>query len=266
MVVDRQVALKAFQTYVMGYNQKDEMVQTKIMHTYRVCAYCDEIATHLGLSKEEIDLVWLSALLHDIGRFEQIKKFHTFNDSVSMDHAKASERYVFGQGNIINFVGEENYKSMEDKLIAVKDAILFHSSYVLPRYMQGQTLLFSKILRDADKLDILYIIHSLSDIDKTTKNVDAMHNKEGISEAVMEDIRKKRAVNRKNRQYPLDYHIGHISLILELEFPISYQLLQRDIPLESLFDVAIEHEATKKQLDEVRNHIYEHVKQKQKES
>lgn len=265
MDIDRQVALKAFQAYVMGYDQEDEMVQTKIAHTYRVCSYCDEITRHLGLSKEEIDLVWLGALLHDVGRFNQIKKFHTFDDSKSMDHAKESEYYIFGQGNIINFIGEENYKVLEDKLLAVKDAILFHSAYILPRYMQGQTLLFAKILRDADKLDILNIINSLSSIEKENKGIKAKIDQEDISELVMEDFRQKRAVNRKNRTYPLDFYVGHISLILELEFPISYQILQRDINLENLFDFPIKEERTKEKVAEIKTIIMQHIEEKKKE-
>lgn len=265
MVVDRQVALKAFQAYVMQYDQNDEMVQTKIVHTYRVCAYCDEIAQKLGLSKEEIDFVWLSGLLHDIGRFPQIKKYHTFDDSKSIDHAKESEKYIFGQGNILSFVGDENYKAMEDKLLAVKDAILFHSSYTLPRYMQGQTLLFSNILRDADKLDILYIIHSLSATEKTQKNIQTEMKEEKISEAIMQDIRQKRAVKRENRKYPLDYHIGHISLIMELVFPISYQILVRDVKIEALFDFPVTKQETKEQVNEIKDLIYEQIQSRQKQ-
>ena len=43
---------------------------------------------------------YVLGLLHDIGRFEQARRFHTFIDYKSMDHARYGVWYLFEQGHI----------------------------------------------------------------------------------------------------------------------------------------------------------------------
>ncbi len=57
----------------------------KIQHTFRVAGLCEQIARLLGLEKEEQDLGWFTGLLHDAGRFEQLKNYGTFIDAYSTD-------------------------------------------------------------------------------------------------------------------------------------------------------------------------------------
>jgi len=264
MTIDREQALKAFQAFVLEYDQSDEMIQLKIAHTYRVCSYCDEIAVNLGLSKDEKDCVWLSGLLHDVGRFEQIRKYHTFDDADSIDHAKQSEHFIFGQGNIISYIGEQNYIQMEHELMAIKDAILFHSIYELPKSIQGQTLLFCNILRDADKLDILHSIFSLPNGVDFSKKEKTFEN-EIISETVMQDIRQRKAVLRSHRKYPYDFYVAHIALLFELIYPISYEILERDVDIEKIFQVDVTNEDTIQKLNEIKEIILAHELQKMKQ-
>lgn len=44
------------------------------------------IAKGMKLTQEEIDIATLIGLLHDIARFEQYTKYHTFKDAESIDH------------------------------------------------------------------------------------------------------------------------------------------------------------------------------------
>ena len=53
----------------------DEKIKLKIDHTYRVAGLCQRIAESLGLSEPDVDIAWLLGMLHDIGRFEQIRRF-----------------------------------------------------------------------------------------------------------------------------------------------------------------------------------------------
>lgn len=87
MKLDRDKAGKAFGNYVAQYNAKDEKVKLKIDHTYRVAALCEQIAQSISLSSDDVDIAWFSGLLHDVGRFEQLRRFGTFNDAQSIDHA-----------------------------------------------------------------------------------------------------------------------------------------------------------------------------------
>ena len=75
MKIDRERALGAFREYVDGYHTETEKVRLKIEHTYRVAELSEKIALSLGMSKEDVDLAWLVGLLHDFGRFEQLKNY-----------------------------------------------------------------------------------------------------------------------------------------------------------------------------------------------
>lgn len=88
MQISRENIIQEFNNYVSNYNAEQKKIKMKIDHTYRVAANCQQIAESLMLSSEDIDLAWLCGMLHDIGRFEQIKRYDTFVDAQSVDHAK----------------------------------------------------------------------------------------------------------------------------------------------------------------------------------
>lgn len=90
MKIDRARAQKAFADYAAHYNAADAKVKLKIDHTYRVAALCARIAQSLALPPEDVDLAWLSGILHDVGRFEQLRRYNTFIDAQSVSHAALS--------------------------------------------------------------------------------------------------------------------------------------------------------------------------------
>ena len=83
----RESCLNAFNSYVDRYDVSDERIALKVEHTYEVAELCDEIARGEGLSPADVDLAWLCGLLHDIGRFEQLRQWGTFSDADSCSHA-----------------------------------------------------------------------------------------------------------------------------------------------------------------------------------
>lgn len=100
MNIDREKALNAFEAYVEHYNRKEEKVRLKIEHTYRVSGLCEKIAGSLGLSEEDVDLAWLLGILHDVGRFEQLRQYGTFIDAQSINHALFGTEILFKQRKI----------------------------------------------------------------------------------------------------------------------------------------------------------------------
>ena len=89
-------------------------------------------------------------LWHDIGRFEQFRKYKTFNDLESEDHAELSVLLLENMEFMLN-VSEGN------KQIII-ESIRHHSKIDLPENLDKQAVLFSQILRDADKLDIYKVM------------------------------------------------------------------------------------------------------------
>ena len=151
MLIDRARAARAFAAYVRPYNSADPKVALKISHTYRVAALCERIARSLALPLQDVDLAWLCGLLHDVGRFEQLRRFGTFNDAQSIDHAAAGADVLFEQGRVREYLDDAS----EDALL--RTAVAWHSAYRLPPDLDARTRRFCAILRDADKVDILRV-------------------------------------------------------------------------------------------------------------
>ena len=145
--IDFKVAKQAFESYLDEYDREDDKIQLKIVHTYCVVDAAEEIATRMHLREEDVQLAKIIGLLHDIGRFEQIKRFHSFEPG-TMDHAMYGADILFGPEQMIRrFVKDSSF----DQLICV--AIAKHSDFKLEGIEDKRTLLHARLIRDADKLD-----------------------------------------------------------------------------------------------------------------
>ncbi|MBQ6326663.1 MAG: HD domain-containing protein, partial [Clostridia bacterium] len=97
---DREALKSVFLNYAERYDTKNGMIRHKIEHTFRVAALSERYADALGMGSEDVAWAWFFGLLHDIGRFEQVRRFGTFVDSQSVDHAELGADILFGDGLI----------------------------------------------------------------------------------------------------------------------------------------------------------------------
>ena len=120
------------------------MMELKRVHTEKVVEAARAIATGEGFSPPELERALVAALLHDAGRFEQLRRFGTFNDAKSVDHA------VFSH----DIVREAGWTRDADVLAA----ILYHNRRDLPEGMDPVREKLCHLVRDADKLDIFRVL------------------------------------------------------------------------------------------------------------
>lgn len=133
-------------SFLSGNPLIDSPLTLKIDHTARVCDNIRELATSLSFDEERVCLAESIALLHDIGRFEQYRCYQTFNDERSFNHAiKGVE--VLTHADILRLLPEK------EKAIII-DAIRFHNAPSLPDHKRSDSMVFMRLIRDADKLDI----------------------------------------------------------------------------------------------------------------
>ncbi|MBB5142481.1 HD domain-containing protein [Desulfovibrio intestinalis] len=92
----------------------------------------------------------LAALYHDVGRFEQYLRFHTFKDKESCNHGQLGLRIL----------KQEKRLDGEDPAIrkAVLAAVILHNRFALPEGLPEDTAIAAHVVRDADKLDILQVM------------------------------------------------------------------------------------------------------------
>lgn len=260
--IDREHVKKVFREYVNQYDAADEKVKLKIGHTYRVADLCERIAVSERMEREEADLAWLLGMLHDIGRFEQLRRFHTFIDAESIDHAALGADILFGregeheetrqldstQENVKR-IRQYIYEEEEDELI--ETAIRVHSAYRIPENLSERTAKFCHILRDADKIDILRVNMEtpLEEIYNTTTEELKTST---VSEQVMQAFYEHHAILRALRKTTVDHVVGHISLTYELVFPESLAIVKEQGYLEQLMNFASENSLTRAQFQELR--------------
>ena len=79
-----------FYDFVLKYDTTNDNIIRKIIHTTTVADMCFTIACKLNLNQDDRQLAYLGGILHDIGRFEQWKRYQTYNDKLSVDHGDLS--------------------------------------------------------------------------------------------------------------------------------------------------------------------------------
>ncbi len=228
-------------------------IDLKYNHTIRVCKNIIEISKSIRLNKCDINLAEIIALFHDIGRFEQLKIYNTFNDKLSIDHSKLSVD-ILKRENIL-----KNFNPVDSEMVYT--AIFLHNKRDLPESLDNRTEMFSKLIRDADKLDILKVLTEYYSETKVIKNQALELNlpEDGdCSNEVLNDIFNEHSVNFENVKNINDYKLGQISWIFDVNFDYTLKKINEYGYMDVLFSVLPENEKIKK----IRNFIYVFLKKK----
>ena len=252
-MIDKERAVQTFLNYASNYNMEDPKIRLKVGHTLRVAGLCNRIALSLDLDAEEKDLAWLIGLLHDIGRFEQVRIYHTFRDAESVDHAQLSADLLFRSGMIRDYIvpGEE------DQIIEV--AIRCHNVYRLPETLTEREKTFCQILRDADKIDILRVNRETPMTQIYNLPEEAFLTSE-ISDPVYEDMLAHRDVNRANSRTGVDFLMGHIAFVYGLVYPVSFQIVEEQGYLEQMLAFESRNERTRERMERIREEVRDYIR------
>ena len=266
MIIDRSKVRKVFEEYTSHYNAQDEKVRLKIEHTYRVSELCDKIAQSLNLSKEEIDIAWLTGMLHDVGRFEQLKNFGTFIDAQSIDHAQYGADFLFKGEAQMGDDGKEvlmskpsenrirDYVESDEEDTLLETAVRCHNIYRLPGNLDERSRMFCQILRDADKIDIFR-----ANVDFPLEEIFNVSTEElqnsMVDEAVMEAFFEGHAVLHSLKKTAVDYVVGHLSLFYELVYPESRRIIIEQGYLQQMMHFQSKNPKTNEQFEIIREHM-----------
>jgi putative nucleotidyltransferase with HDIG domain len=254
-MIDFRKAQESFKEYLKDYDLENGSIKLKIKHTYEVVKKSEYIATGLGLDEENIELAKIIALLHDIGRFEQIKQFKDFSDK-NIDHADFGVKVLFEDNLIRKFVENSEYGNI------IRKAIYNHNKFEIENNVNGIELLHCKIIRDADKIDNFRVKQE----DKFEDMFPKIYNKltvnyETISPKVYEDFMKHRCIRLEDRKTIIDYWICVIAFIFDLNFDISLKYVQENNYIDILVDrIEYKNNDTKQKMEDIRKCAKEYIK------
>ena len=199
---------KIFDKYTSDYDMKDDKISLKYHHSYAVSKLMGELATNLGLNKEEIEIAKIIGLLHDIGRFEQWKKFKSFDDR-NVDHADESCNYLFKDEHTREFLDNDKYD------LVIENAIRYHNKLTIPE-MDDYSCMFTKMIRDMDKVDIYK---------QCAIHYEYTFNKDELSKEVIECFNKEESIPHKFRKSKSDSIIIMLAFIFDINFEESFDIL-----------------------------------------
>lgn len=196
-----------FMKYVHNFDISCKSINRKINHSLRVSKICKKLAKSLNLDDELIELATFIGLVHDIGRFKQWEIYHTYNDLKSVDHAMIGIKILFDNNFINDFDVDKKYYGI------ISNAIKCHNDYIFDCGLDEDSLIMSKILRDADKIDILYMIAN-GEIKIEKPSLD-------ITQEVISEFLQKKCINNKYLNTESDKILLRFALVFDLNYSFS---------------------------------------------
>ena len=192
--------------HVQAIGIQNQRVEMKIGHIMRVVENCGKIAIALGLKEEQIQLAKLIGLLHDIGRFEQYKIVDT---TKKFDHGEAGVNVLKENNYIRKYIMEDIYDDI------IYTAIYEHNKYELPKNLSEDKELFCKIIKDADKIDLLY--EAVYIYWQSPERIQQVEQGE-LSPKMLEDFYQYKLADSRNRRSETDQILkenNHVQKMLD---------------------------------------------------
>lgn len=253
--MELQQAKRKFEEYLSDYDRENDKVRLKIVHTYGVTEYSRQIAGRLGLSREDQELAQMIGLLHDIGRFEQLKRYDSFEPD-TMDHAGFGVQILFDEGMIRDFIEDGQWDSI------IRTAIARHSDFRLEGIQNERELLHARIIRDADKLDNCRV--KLEDTIETILGVSAEEvGRTKISKAVMEQFKRKESILSSMRKTKMDYWISYLAYFYDINYKVSMELICEHDYVERLIRrIPYSEPQTRIQMEEVEKMLRQYCEER----
>jgi hypothetical protein len=214
-----------FEAYVQTYNDIDEEgfrnIQLKVEHTRKVCEIMALLAAGEGLTPEEARIADAVALLHDVGRFSQFRRWRTFRDSDSDNHARLGIEVLRVQDVLAGLPAAER--------LLIEEAVRFHNLLALPLRFKSPTALFIRLIRDADKLDIwrvfLNYFRQPDDLRPSAVTL-GFPDRPELTPACVRELAAGRVIRLENIRVLNDFKLLQISWVYDLNFRSTYSLLQ----------------------------------------
>lgn len=210
--------------YSLNPDDQENML-LKERHTHIVCRNIIQIAKELSLSDNDIRLAETAALFHDIGRFKQYSLYKTFRDNVSLNHGFLGSD-ILAEAKVL-----QRLPVNEQDLIV--QAVRFHNAFSLADLQNEEKIMFLKLVRDADKLDIWRVFmeyYATPERSRPSAVGLELPDSPGCSEEVLSCLYKRQSVSLSDIKNLNDFKIMLLSWVYDLNFKASFRLLAaRDI-------------------------------------
>ena len=222
-----------FEGHVSGYLDLDpeglRNIHLKQEHTLRVLEAAEQLAAGEGLTPGEARIASAAAILHDAGRFPQYRRWRTFRDSDSDNHARLGLELIHEQQVLAHISHEEQ--------LLIEEAVRFHNLLALPSQFRSPTDRYIRLIRDADKLDIWRIFEAYFQQPPAERASAAglgLPDRAEVTQACLDALLAGEVVQLDTATVLNDFVLLQLSWAYDLNSPTAYRLLRRHGYLERL--------------------------------
>lgn len=211
--------IKYFEDYIKKYDMNNSQVKLKYFHSLKCMDLAKDIATKLDIfSEEEITLIGMIALFHDIGNFKEESTFNIIDEKNTHDDNNPREdntmksiNILFEEGILRKITDDTKYDNI------IKLAIFCHNKEGLPKNIDDKDIYICNILKDVHRLEELRMIIDNPYIDN---RIDCYP-----SDIVYNEFKKLNLVDKKIINNNTDNILSYLSNIYDLNYRYSYYLL-----------------------------------------
>ncbi len=223
-----------FDNYPGRFFGPDEYVnrhlRLKQEHTRRTCAEILYLADRLAFDDSHRRVAEAIALLHDVGRFPQFATYRTYNDVRSTDHGRLGVEVLDREGVLEPLAAPERDW--------IRAAVAQHNQKAVPVDLNGPALLFLKLIRDADKLDIYRVVTGLyrrhrEGAERSSFEAE-LPDEPRVSPAVVEAVLAGRLIEYEALRTLNDIKLCQVGWVHDLNFAPSLARLKASGFLEEL--------------------------------
>ena len=211
--------LKYFEEYIKKIDMSNSWAKAKYFHSLKSMDLAKIIATNLNIfNEEEIVIMQLIALFHDIGNFEQ--KNYNYLDNFEEDSTIKSIEILFDDGLIRKITDETKYDNM------IKVAIFCHNKDGLPKNIDEKMICACNIMKDVHKLEELRMVINYPYIDNRINTYP--------STLVYNEFKLFRPLKRELSDNNADNILIVMSNLFGLNYKISYSIVEEKQYIEKI--------------------------------
>lgn len=208
--------------FCCGDGEFDANVDLKRGHCLRVMDEARAILSDLdpAPAPAEADLILLAALYHDVGRFEQLKRWGTFDDSRSADHGALGSR-VLGREPFLDALDPAGRR-------LVRAAVAVHNRRCPPPAMEPRAARATLVVRDADRLDIFPVMlgHLAPGAPRDPVVVLGVRDDpERYTASMLDDVMAGRLADYRGMAWTNDFKLILLSWVRDMRFPSARRAL-----------------------------------------
>lgn len=224
-----------FDRYVLSFYSDDADMQVNIelkeKHTKKVCENMTALGSHLMLQDNALRLAEAIALFHDVGRFEQYRRYRTFSDLKSESHALIGIKVLEELDVLSCLDGKE-------KNLVLK-AVEYHNILYLPADEDDEVLFFSRMIRDADKLDAYDVVVNYYEGRDQRQNqvLEDFPDHPYCTPAIIDSIIRGENINYKDARTLNDRKLTYAAWIFDINYGFTLQEVKRRGYIDRLFSL-----------------------------